>query len=83
MVILQELLSTLLQASEKSWQVPESCRTPHHLPCLAVTSLLREGWDVLRRKGETWPKFFTFVPQEILAKCTLLSDQQQGFLMGS
>lgn len=26
MVILQELFSTLLQASEKSWQVPESCR---------------------------------------------------------
>lgn len=43
MVILQELLSTLLQASEKSWQVPESCRAPQHLPCLAASSLLGEA----------------------------------------
>lgn len=48
MVILQELLSTLLQASEKSWQVPE-LQIPSSPP---LAPLLSEGGANSAEKGE-------------------------------
>lgn len=62
MVILQELLSTLLQASEKSWQVPE-LQIPSSPP---LAPLLGEGGANSAEKGELGLDFSLLCPKRFL-----------------